>query len=73
MSCQSEFIFRLKLRTRRLNVLEGHGIKASVKIHRWTNKKTIIISRWQMTVGLIFTLLLVSLNSKIARVDLTGK
>ena len=26
-----------------------------------------------MTVGLIFTLLLVSLNNKIARVDLTGK
>ena len=44
VSCQSEFILRLKLRTRRLNVLEVHGIKASVKIHRWTNKETIIIS-----------------------------
>ena len=37
------------------------------------NKKTIIISRWQMTVGLIFTLSLVSVNNKIARVDSTGK
>ena len=39
-SCQSEFIPPFKLRTRRLNVLEVHCITASVKIHRWTNKKT---------------------------------
>ena len=40
VSCQSEFIPPFKLRTRRLNVPEVHGITASVKIHRWTNKKT---------------------------------
>ena len=40
VSCQSEFIPPFKLRTRRLNVVELHGITASVKIHRWTNKKT---------------------------------
>ena len=39
MSCQPEFIFPFKLRTRRLNALEELGITASVKIHRWTNKK----------------------------------
>ena len=38
-SCQSEFIPPLKLRSRRLNVLEVHGITASRKIHRWANKK----------------------------------
>ena len=38
VSCQSEFI-PLKLRTRRLNVLEVLGITESVKIHRWTNEK----------------------------------
>ena len=45
--CQSEFIPRFKLQTMLLNVLEVHGITASMKIHRWTNeKKTSIISRW---------------------------
>ena len=39
MSCQSEFIFPFKLRTRRLNALEVLGITASVKIHRWQIKK----------------------------------
>ena len=72
MSCHSEFIPPFKLRTRRLNVLEVHGITASVKIHH-SKKMKQLISRWQMTVGLIFTLLLVSLNNKIARVESTGK
>ena len=40
VSCQSEFIPPFKLRTRRLIVLELHGITASVKIHCWINKKT---------------------------------
>ena len=44
MSCQTEFISPFKLRTRRLNVLEVHGITASVKILRWTNKKTTNLS-----------------------------
>ena len=39
MSCQSEFIPPFKLQTRRLNVLEVHGITASLKIYRWTNEK----------------------------------
>ena len=34
-----------------------------VKIHCWTDKKE-LISRWQMTVGLIFTFLLVLLKKK---------
>ena len=74
VSCQSEFTPPLKLRTRRLNVLEVHGITASVKFHRWTNNNNNnnkLISRWQMTVDLIFSLSLVSLNNKIARVDST--
>ena len=38
--CQSEFIPPFKLRSRRLNVLEVHDITVSMKIHRWTNKKS---------------------------------
>ena len=68
--CQSEFIPPSKLRTRRLNALKVHVTTASMKIQRWTNKEiTSIISRWQMTIGLIFTLFLFSLNKKIVSVE----
>ena len=39
LSIRIIFIPPFKLRTRRLNALEVLGITASVKIHRWTNKK----------------------------------
>ena len=69
MSCQSEFIPPFKLRTRGLNVLEVLGITASLKIHRWTNEKitnlALVNDNW-----FNFTLLLVTLNNKIARVEL---
>ena len=67
--CQSEFIPPLKLRSRRLNVLEVHGITASRKIHCWTNKKityyfALVNDNW---FNFFFTL--VSLNKKIACVE----
>ena len=69
VSCQSEFIPPFKLRTRGLNVLEVLGITASLKIHRWTNEKitnlALVNDNW-----FNFTLLLVTLNNKIARVEL---
>ena len=50
------------------NPVDGNFCRILVKIQCWTDKKE-LISRWQMTVGLIFTFLLVLLKNKIARVD----
>ena len=70
-SCQSEFIIipPLKLRWRRLNVLEVHGITASRKIHRWTNTKITYYLAQVKDNWFNFFFNLVSLNKNIACVE----